>query len=109
MQESLHDEKKVFDKNKDQSLHATNLNDPRQLFQFAHAIAIAMGNNCPTAEYRSWKNVPENVKKAMMDELLYTLDDDTNEHLMKLMEDALEGGYNRWCYEVLRNGQRPSK
>ncbi|KAB2606203.1 hypothetical protein D8674_005920 [Pyrus ussuriensis x Pyrus communis] len=44
----------------------------------------AMGNNCPT-----------NVKMVVMDELLckYTPDDDTNEQLMKLMEDALEVGY----------------
>ncbi|TQE00814.1 hypothetical protein C1H46_013609 [Malus baccata] len=56
-----------------------------------------MGNNCPTAKWRSWKDVPENAKKAVMDELLckYTFDDDTNEQLMKLMENALEGGYNR--------------
>ncbi|KAB2606291.1 hypothetical protein D8674_006008 [Pyrus ussuriensis x Pyrus communis] len=54
-----------------------------------------MGNNCPTAEWHSWKNVPENVKKVVMDELLckYTPDDDTNEQLMKLMEDALKEGY----------------
>ncbi|KAB2626319.1 hypothetical protein D8674_017979 [Pyrus ussuriensis x Pyrus communis] len=67
------------DKNKDQSVTDANPNDLRQHFQFAHAIA--------------WK---------------YTFDDDMNEQLMKLMEDALEGGYNRWRYEVQRNG-RPSK
>ncbi|KAB2619003.1 hypothetical protein D8674_014872 [Pyrus ussuriensis x Pyrus communis] len=57
------------------------------------------------------ENVPGNVKKAVMDELLckYTLDDDTNEQLMKLMDDALEEGYNWWCYEVLQNGPGPSK
>ncbi|KAB2617873.1 hypothetical protein D8674_013742 [Pyrus ussuriensis x Pyrus communis] len=62
-----------------------------------------MGNNCLTTEWRSWKDVPRNVKKAVMDELLckYTLDDDTNEQLMKLMDDALEGGYNQWRYEKL--------
>ncbi|KAB2597383.1 hypothetical protein D8674_000303 [Pyrus ussuriensis x Pyrus communis] len=58
-----------------------------------------MGNNCPTAEWRSWEYVLRNVKKAVMDELL----------LMKLMENALKGGCNRWRYEVLRNGPGPSK
>ncbi|XP_050109920.1 uncharacterized protein LOC126588829 [Malus sylvestris] len=99
------------DKNKDQSMHVANPNDLRQHFEFAHTIAIAIGNNCPTAEWRSWKDVPVNMKKAMMDELLgkYNVDDDTNEQLMKLMDDALERGYNRWRYEVLRNGPEPSK
>ncbi|KAB2632768.1 hypothetical protein D8674_029015 [Pyrus ussuriensis x Pyrus communis] len=91
------------DKNKDQSVLAANPNNLWQHFEFAHAISVAMRNNCPTAEWRSWKFVVENAKKAVMDELLckYTLDDDTNEQLMKLMEDALEGGYNRWRYDKL--------
>ncbi|KAB2630867.1 hypothetical protein D8674_008386 [Pyrus ussuriensis x Pyrus communis] len=99
------------DKNKDQSVPAANLNDLRQHFEFAHVIVVAMGNNCSTVEWRSWKNVPANVKKVVMDELLckYTLDDDMNKQLMKLMEDVLEGGYNRWRYEVLRNGPGSSK
>ncbi|KAB2612430.1 hypothetical protein D8674_034746 [Pyrus ussuriensis x Pyrus communis] len=58
------------DKNKNQSVPATNPNDLRQHFEFAHAIVVAMGNNCPIAEWCSWKYVPENVKKAVMDELL---------------------------------------
>ncbi|KAB2632986.1 serine hydroxymethyltransferase 7-like [Pyrus ussuriensis x Pyrus communis] len=29
-----------------------------------------MGNNRPTAEWRSWKDMLENAKKAVMDELL---------------------------------------
>ncbi|KAB2611019.1 hypothetical protein D8674_019051 [Pyrus ussuriensis x Pyrus communis] len=57
------------DKNKDQSVTNANPNDLRQHFQFAHAIAVAMGNNCPTAEWRSWKDVPENAKKVVMEEL----------------------------------------
>ncbi|KAB2632640.1 hypothetical protein D8674_028887 [Pyrus ussuriensis x Pyrus communis] len=94
------------DKNKDDNVTNADPNDFRQHFQFAHAIAVAMGNNCPIAEWCSRKDVPENAKKAMMDELLckYTLDDDTNEQLMKLMKDALEGGYNWWHYEVQWNG-----
>ncbi|KAB2606193.1 hypothetical protein D8674_005910 [Pyrus ussuriensis x Pyrus communis] len=54
--------------------------------------------------------MPGNVKNAVIDELLYkyTLDDDTNEQLMKLMEDTLEGGYNQRRYEVQQNGG-PSK
>ncbi|XP_050121244.1 uncharacterized protein LOC126598913 [Malus sylvestris] len=101
----------MANKNKDESVRDTNPHDLRQHFEFAHAIAVAMGNNYPTAEWRSWKDVPENVKKVVMDELLckYTLNDDMNEQLMKLMDDALEGGYNRWRYEVLRNGPGPSK
>ncbi|TQD78693.1 hypothetical protein C1H46_035744 [Malus baccata] len=101
----------MVDKNKDQSVPVANLNDLKQHFEFAHTIAIAMGNNCPTTEWRSWKDVPVNVKKAMMDELLckYIVDDDTNKQLMKLMDDALERGYNQWRYEVLRNGPEPSK
>ncbi|KAB2608328.1 hypothetical protein D8674_011496 [Pyrus ussuriensis x Pyrus communis] len=84
------------DKNRDQSVPVANSNDLRQHFKFAHAIVVAIGDNCPTAEWCSWKDVPQNVKKAMMDELL----------LVKLMEDALEGGYNQWHYEV---GPRPSQ
>ncbi|TQD75894.1 hypothetical protein C1H46_038575 [Malus baccata] len=73
------------DKNKDQNL-PTDSDDLRNHVEFTHAIAVTMGNNCPTIEWRSWKDVPENVKKMVMDELLckYTLDDDTNEELMKL-------------------------
>ncbi|TQD75080.1 hypothetical protein C1H46_039387 [Malus baccata] len=98
------------DKNKDQSVPIADPNDLRQHFEFVHAIDVAMGNNCPTTRWHSWKDVPKNAKKPVMDELLckYTLDDDTNERLMKLMEDALVGGYNRWHYEVQRNGG-PSK
>ncbi|KAB2616934.1 hypothetical protein D8674_012803 [Pyrus ussuriensis x Pyrus communis] len=101
----------MTDKNKDESVHDANPHDLRQHFEFAHAIAVAMGNNCPTAEWRSWKDVPGIVKKVVMDELLckYTLDDDTYEQLMRLMDDALEGGYNWWRYEVLWNEPRPSK
>ncbi|TQD75453.1 hypothetical protein C1H46_039020 [Malus baccata] len=84
----------MANKNKDESVSDANPHDLREQFECAHAIDVAMGNNCPTAKWRSWEDVPENVKKAMMDELLckYTLDDDTNE---QLMDDALEGGYNR--------------
>ncbi|TQE14137.1 hypothetical protein C1H46_000056 [Malus baccata] len=65
----------------------------------------AMQNNCPTAEWRSWNFVPEDVKKAVMNQLLcnYTLDD-TNEELMKLMDEALKRGYRQWRYDVERNG-----
>ncbi|KAB2608348.1 hypothetical protein D8674_011516 [Pyrus ussuriensis x Pyrus communis] len=31
-----------------------NLHDLREQFEFAHAIAVAIGNNCPTAKWRSW-------------------------------------------------------
>ncbi|KAB2629677.1 hypothetical protein D8674_034472 [Pyrus ussuriensis x Pyrus communis] len=96
------------DKNKDQSVPAANPYDLRQHFAFMHAIVVAMRNNCPTAEWRSKKFMPENVKKAVMDELLYTLDDETNEQLLKLMEDALKGCYNWWRYDVEPNGA-PSK
>ncbi|XP_068308868.1 uncharacterized protein [Pyrus communis] len=69
------------DKNRDQSVPVANSNDLRQHFEFAHAIVVAIGDNCPTAEWCSWKDVPQNVKKAVMDELLckYTLDDHMNE------------------------------
>ncbi|XP_050102116.1 uncharacterized protein LOC126582147 [Malus sylvestris] len=99
------------DKNKDDNVTDADLNDLMQHFQFTHAIAVAMGNNCLTTEWRSWKDVLENAKKAVMDELLckYTLDDEPKELLKKLMEDALEGGYNRWRYDVLHNGPGPSK
>ncbi|KAB2594625.1 hypothetical protein D8674_036805 [Pyrus ussuriensis x Pyrus communis] len=66
------------DKNRDESVLA-NPYDLRQHVEFAHAIAY----KC-------------------------TLDDDTNEELMKLMELALEGGYNQWRYDVKQNGA-PSK
>ncbi|KAB2617982.1 hypothetical protein D8674_013851 [Pyrus ussuriensis x Pyrus communis] len=80
----------MADKNKDESLRDANPHDLREHFEFMHVIAVAMRNNCPTAEWRSWEYVPGNGKKACK----YTLDDDTNEQLMKLMDDALEGGYN---------------
>ncbi|CAN6560707.1 unnamed protein product [Malus baccata var. baccata] len=94
------------DKNWDESVPA-NPYDLRQHVEFAHAIVVAMGNNCPTAKWRSWTYVPDNVKKVVMDEL-YTLDNDKNEKLLKLMEAALEGGYNRWGHDVEQNGA-PSK
>ncbi|TQE05348.1 hypothetical protein C1H46_009041 [Malus baccata] len=58
--------------------------DMRQYVEFAHGIGVAMQNNCPTAEWYPWKYVPENVKKAVMDQLL--------------------GGYKCWRYDVERNG-----
>ncbi|KAB2625936.1 hypothetical protein D8674_017596 [Pyrus ussuriensis x Pyrus communis] len=66
------------DKNKDQSLPA-NPYDLRQHVQFAQAIGRE-----------------------------YTLDDDMNEELTKLMKVAFAGGYQRWCYYVKGNGG-PSK
>ncbi|KAB2632745.1 hypothetical protein D8674_028992 [Pyrus ussuriensis x Pyrus communis] len=33
----------------------------------------------------------------------YTLNNDTSKELMKLMEEALKGGYKRWHYDVERN------
>ncbi|KAM1236827.1 hypothetical protein PS2_037623 [Malus domestica] len=101
----------MVDKNKDESVHDAVPHDLREHFEFAHVIDVAMGNNCPTAEWRSWEDVPGNVKKAVMDELLckYVFDDERKEQLMKLLEDALEGGYNQWHYEVLRNGPGSSK
>ncbi|KAB2595367.1 hypothetical protein D8674_030817 [Pyrus ussuriensis x Pyrus communis] len=66
------------DKNRDQSMLA-NPYDLRQHIKFMHAIGCK-----------------------------YTLDDDTNEKLMKLMEAALKGGYKRWREDVEQNGG-PSK
>ncbi|CAN6713007.1 unnamed protein product [Malus baccata var. baccata] len=72
----------------------------RQHVEFAHAIGVAIQNNCPTTEWHSWKYVLENVKRAVVDQLLVKL--------MKLMEEALKGGYKRWRYDVEPNGE-PSK
>ncbi|TQE07912.1 hypothetical protein C1H46_006445 [Malus baccata] len=71
----------MADKNKGKTVRDAKPRDLRDHFEFAHAIAVAMGNNCPTAEWRSWKDVPRNLKKDVMDEVLckYTLDDDMNE------------------------------
>ncbi|CAN6544597.1 unnamed protein product [Malus baccata var. baccata] len=99
--------KDIEDKNRDESV-PPNPYDLRQHVEFAHAIAVAIWNNCPTAKWRFWAYVPDNVKKVVMDEFLYTLGDDMNEELMKLMEATLEGGYNRWCHDVEQNGA-PSK
>ncbi|RXH97642.1 hypothetical protein DVH24_009967 [Malus domestica] len=65
--------------------------DMMQHMEFACSICLAMQDNCPTAEWRSWKFVPEDAKKAMMDELLcnYTLDE-MNKELVKLIEEALK-------------------
>ncbi|KAB2629092.1 serine hydroxymethyltransferase 7-like [Pyrus ussuriensis x Pyrus communis] len=63
----------MVDKSKDESVREANSHELREHFEFAHAIAIAMGNNCPTTEWRSWEDVPGNVKKAMMDELLVSI------------------------------------
>ncbi|KAB2619861.1 serine hydroxymethyltransferase 7-like [Pyrus ussuriensis x Pyrus communis] len=60
----------MADKNKDESVRNANLHDLRDHFEFAHAIAVAMGNNCPTVEWRSWEDVLGNVKKPVMDEVL---------------------------------------
>ena len=63
----------MADKNKDKSVRNANPHDLREHFEFVHAIAVAMRNNCPTAEWRSWKDVPGNVKKVVMDELLVSI------------------------------------
>ncbi|KAB2618176.1 hypothetical protein D8674_014045 [Pyrus ussuriensis x Pyrus communis] len=60
----------MADKNKDESACDANPHDLRDHFEFARVIAVAMGNNCPTAKWHSWEDVPENVKKAVMDEVL---------------------------------------
>ncbi|TQD78116.1 hypothetical protein C1H46_036320 [Malus baccata] len=79
------------DKNREQIMPSGPY-DIRQYVEFVHVIGVAMQNNCSTAKWRSLKYVPENVKKAMMDQLLcnYTLED-TNKELMKLMEETLKG------------------
>ena len=63
----------MADKNKDESVRDTNPHDLREHFEFVHAIVVAMGNNCLTAEWRSWEDVPGNVKKVVMDELLVSI------------------------------------
>ncbi|KAB2596980.1 hypothetical protein D8674_032430 [Pyrus ussuriensis x Pyrus communis] len=60
----------MVDKNKGESVRDANPHDLRDHFEFALAIVVAMGNNCPTAEWRSWEDVPRNVNKAVMDEVL---------------------------------------
>ncbi|KAB2626088.1 hypothetical protein D8674_017748 [Pyrus ussuriensis x Pyrus communis] len=60
----------MADKNKGETVRDTNPHDLRDHFEFTHAIAVAIGNNCPTAEWCSWEDVPRNVNKAMMDEVL---------------------------------------
>ncbi|TQE12182.1 hypothetical protein C1H46_002252 [Malus baccata] len=92
----------MVDKNNDESVRDANPHDLKKHFEFAHVIAVAMGNNCPIAKWRSWKDVLKNVKKTVMDELLckYVFDDEPKEQLMKLLEDALKGGYNWWRYKV---------
>ena len=60
------------DKNRDYSV-PVNLYDMRQHVEFAHVIGVAMWNNYPIVEKRSWKYVPNNVKKAVMDQLLVSI------------------------------------
>ena len=55
---------------KDDNVTDADPNNVMHHFQFGHAIDVAMGNKCPTAEWRSWKDVLENAKKTVMDELL---------------------------------------
>ena len=64
---------RMADKNKDESVPDTNPHDLRDHFEFAHAITVAMGNNCSTVEWCSWEDVPENVKKVVMDEVLVSI------------------------------------
>ncbi|KAB2601786.1 hypothetical protein D8674_002791 [Pyrus ussuriensis x Pyrus communis] len=54
------------DKNQDQSVPSGPY-DMRQYVEFAHAICVAIHNNCPTTNWRSWKYVLENVKNVVMD------------------------------------------
>ncbi|RXH71358.1 hypothetical protein DVH24_018713 [Malus domestica] len=68
----------------------------KQYVEFAHVIGVAMPNNYPNAEWRSWKYVLDNVKKAVMDQLLVKM--------MNLMDEALKRGYKQWRYDVERNG-----
>ncbi|TQD71434.1 hypothetical protein C1H46_043031 [Malus baccata] len=63
----------MADKNKDENVRDANPHDLREHFEFAHAIVVAMGNNCPTTEWHSWKDIAGNVKKVVMDELLYDI------------------------------------
>ncbi|KAB2611092.1 hypothetical protein D8674_019124 [Pyrus ussuriensis x Pyrus communis] len=86
------------DKNRDESMLA-NPYDLRHHVELAHVIGVARRNNCSIAKWRSWKYVPEYVKKAGMDQLL----------LMKLVEEALKGGYKRWHYDVEQNGGPPKQ
>ncbi|TQD73729.1 hypothetical protein C1H46_040740 [Malus baccata] len=60
----------MANKNKGETVRDANPHDLRDHFEFAHAIAVAMGNNCPIAEWHFLEDVPGNVKKAMMDEVL---------------------------------------
>ncbi|XP_050133237.1 uncharacterized protein LOC126609348 [Malus sylvestris] len=60
----------MADKNKGEIVCDANPHDLKDYFEFAHAITVAIGNNCPTPEWCSWEDVPGNVKKVVMDEVL---------------------------------------
>ncbi|KAB2617446.1 hypothetical protein D8674_013315 [Pyrus ussuriensis x Pyrus communis] len=60
----------MADKNKGESVRNANPHDLKNHFEFVYAIVVAIGNNCPTGEWRSWEDVLGNVKKAMIDEVL---------------------------------------
>ncbi|XP_050121380.1 uncharacterized protein LOC126599060 [Malus sylvestris] len=76
----------MADKNNNESVRKADKHDMREHFAFARAIVAAMRNNCPIAEWCSWKDVLGNVKKLPK----YVFDDEPKEQLMKLLEDALE-------------------
>ncbi|KAB2635112.1 hypothetical protein D8674_025646 [Pyrus ussuriensis x Pyrus communis] len=44
--------------------------DMTKYVEFGHVIGVAMRNNCHFAEWRSWKYVPVDVRKVVMDQLL---------------------------------------
>ncbi|TQD89149.1 hypothetical protein C1H46_025318 [Malus baccata] len=95
----------MADKNNDESVRDANPHDLREHFEFSHAIAIAMGNNCPTAEwhswkdvpgkrdcsakFKSWKKVPEELKKSMLGELTVHWDIDETDEKQWIYVDGL--------------------
>ncbi|TQE00400.1 hypothetical protein C1H46_013973 [Malus baccata] len=109
-----------------------NLYDLRQHVEFTHAIGVAIRNNCPIAEWRSWKYVPENVKEMVMDQLLVRREcyaefeswkkvpeelkksmlgelsdvDETDEKQRKYLDELFKNHFWQWKFDELWDAKR---
>ncbi|TQE09629.1 hypothetical protein C1H46_004722 [Malus baccata] len=60
-----------------------------------------------SAEFESWKKVPEELKKSMLGELSVHWDvDETNEKLWKYLDDLFKKHFRQWKFDVLRDAKQ---
>ncbi|KAB2634022.1 hypothetical protein D8674_039167 [Pyrus ussuriensis x Pyrus communis] len=75
--------------------------DMSQYVEFAYLVDATMRTNCSNAEWRSWKYVPENAKKAHHYELT-SLDGNQNQYI----NDLCIGRFTQWKSDLHKHYEK---